>query len=316
MLMEAVEGENPKVVLADVSRRPKIRSRILVFANEKGGVGKSTLAFHTAVALARSGEKVLAIDLDRRQQSLARALQNRAATARSLGVDLPSPRGLVLEHHSGAMLAQEIARVGGDCSTIVIDVPGHDSPIARRAIAMADKLITPVNPNFVDLDPIARFSPATHRFSAKGSFAAVVGDLRAARTAAGFHDIEWVLVKNRVRHSEKLQLERFDAAVAQLPARLGLKLATGLSERVAFRDLFLFGLTHHDCRSLPGMKGARVARTPDLEALLREIELATAKDDQRAKPLLRSRTPARSLQRYRQSLRSFIRAEEPEEALA
>lgn len=299
------------MVLADIARRPKIHSRVVVFANEKGGVGKSTLAFHTAVSLARSGENVLAIDLDRRQQSLARALENREATARSLGVRLPGPRSLMLEHHSGAMLAQEIARIGADCSTIVIDVPGHDSPIARRAIALADTLVSPINANFVDLDSIARFSPASLRFKAMGRFAELVSSLRAARQEVGMADIDWLLVKNRVRHSERLQLERFDAAAAHLPERLGLRLADGLPERVAFRDLFMFGLIHDDCRDLPGMKGARVARTPEFGALLRSLGLSGETRDRSTSNVVQLRAPAKSLQGYRRSLREHINAEEP-----
>lgn len=40
------------------------RTKKLVFANNKGGVGKTTLAFNTAVALAERGYKTVLIDLD------------------------------------------------------------------------------------------------------------------------------------------------------------------------------------------------------------------------------------------------------------
>ena len=36
----------------------------ITFANEKGGTGKSTTAVHTAIALAASGHRVAALDLD------------------------------------------------------------------------------------------------------------------------------------------------------------------------------------------------------------------------------------------------------------
>ena len=55
----------------------------IVFANEKGGTGKSTTAVHSAVALAAQGRKVAAIDLDTRQRTLGRYLDNRAATDRA-----------------------------------------------------------------------------------------------------------------------------------------------------------------------------------------------------------------------------------------
>ena len=62
---------------------------LVVFANEKGGSGKSTSAVHVAVALAVAGRRVAAIDLDTRQRTLARYLENREATVRRTGVDLP-----------------------------------------------------------------------------------------------------------------------------------------------------------------------------------------------------------------------------------
>ena len=38
--------------------------KVISFINQKGGVGKTTMAFNAAHALARNGHKVLAIDLD------------------------------------------------------------------------------------------------------------------------------------------------------------------------------------------------------------------------------------------------------------
>src|SRR5271155_2570514 len=54
------------------------RAHIVVIGNEKGGSGKTTTAVHLAVALARLDRRVAAIDLDTRQRSFARHLENRA----------------------------------------------------------------------------------------------------------------------------------------------------------------------------------------------------------------------------------------------
>lgn len=308
MSVGVLDGEHPSIVLADVCGRPEINAQIIVFANEKGGVGKSTLAFHTCVALARMGHQVLAIDLDRRQQSLQRALENRDATARSLGVQLPSPQHCVLEHQTGAMLSQEIARFGGGCDTIVIDVAGQDSPIARRAIAMADKLVTPVNPTFVDLDSVAHFNAATMKLSSPGRFAEVVGALQSERISRGLQKTDWMLVKNRVRRNEKLQLERFNKAVDQLPIHLGLRLIPGLSERVAYRELFMFGLTHADCKELPGMCGVKVRNMDEMVRLIGEMDVLDPHSAPTPAIHNHARGPVRSMQRYRQSLRHHIGA--------
>ena len=40
------------------------QARVLTFLNQKGGVGKTTMAYHTAFALKQKGHKVLCIDLD------------------------------------------------------------------------------------------------------------------------------------------------------------------------------------------------------------------------------------------------------------
>ena len=43
---------------------------VIVFANEKGGTGKSTTAVHVAIALAARGARVAALDLDHRQRTI------------------------------------------------------------------------------------------------------------------------------------------------------------------------------------------------------------------------------------------------------
>ena len=304
-------GECADVVLGDIARRPPIKARVLVFANEKGGVGKSTLAFHCSVALARRGCKVLAIDLDRRQQSLARALESREATARSFGVTLPSPRRSLPEFHSAAMLLQEITRIGSDCDLVVIDVPGQDSPLARRAIALADVLLTPVNPNFVDLSSLARFNPASSRMTGLGNFANLVQDLRSARRKQGMPDIDWVMVRNRVRASERRQLARFDAAAAQVARKCDFRICSGLSERVAYRDLYSFGLTHEDCRLLPGLGGKQVRASGEIETLLQAMGSVVAVGQPVNRSTFVRGSEVRSLARYRDALKNHIRSSGP-----
>ncbi|MFN3591654.1 MAG: division plane positioning ATPase MipZ, partial [Thermaurantiacus sp.] len=69
---------------------------VIVLGNEKGGSGKSTTAVHIATALAAAGFSVGAIDLDVRQRSFARYMENRARTARARGLALPTPDTLVI----------------------------------------------------------------------------------------------------------------------------------------------------------------------------------------------------------------------------
>ena len=66
-------------------------ARIIVVGNEKGGSGKSTTCMHVATALSRMGKKVGALDLDLRQKSFGRYIENRRAYLAQAGLNLPTP---------------------------------------------------------------------------------------------------------------------------------------------------------------------------------------------------------------------------------
>ena len=261
------------MILRDLASRPRPNGHVIVFANEKGGVGKSTLSFHCCVALSDAGAKVAVVDLDRQQQTLARALGNREGTARSLGVDLPRPRHTVLNHQSGAQLSQEIARIGSDCQFIVIDVAGHDSAIARRAIALADTLVTPVNSSFVDLDLLGKYDPVRLQLKEPGHFARLVNGLRHERISHGLGPIDWVVMKNRSRAAESKQQLRIDQALRGLSQSVGFRLGRGLSERVAYRELFPFGLTHLDLKHIPRLARMQLRTGEEIHHLLADLAL-------------------------------------------
>src|SRR3954463_4055417 len=97
----------------------------IVFANEKGGTGKSTTAVHTAIALAASGHRVGALDLDGRQRTMTRYLENRDAPMRRLDKELPCAAYEVLEDDSEAGLGAAIDRLRAEADVIVIDTPGR-----------------------------------------------------------------------------------------------------------------------------------------------------------------------------------------------
>ena len=85
-------------------------ARVIVVGNEKGGSGKSTVAMHAAIALAKAGQRVATIDLDTRQKSLTRYIENRRAWARQLERRLEIP-----EHFSfgNGQLSNRVGRSGG-----------------------------------------------------------------------------------------------------------------------------------------------------------------------------------------------------------
>lgn len=264
-------GEADNVTVHDVEMQASPRGHVIVFANEKGGTGKSTLAFHTAIALCDAGNSVAAIDLDGRQQSLGRALANRDATARGLRIDLPRPRHTVAHpQQSASMLVQEMARIGWHSDYFVIDVAGHDSALARRAIAMADTLVTPVNGSFVDLDLLGRIG--SDESVERGCFGELVAGLRDERARRGDTRLDWVVLPNRVRHGSNNQA-RFAAALDRLSDELDFRVGEGLAERVAYRELFGLGLTHLDLRRIPDLPRVRSLVRQEILRLVQQLDL-------------------------------------------
>ena len=69
----------------------RVAPHIIVLGNEKGGTGKSTTAMHIIAACMNADLSVGALDLDGRQKSLARYLENRQAFICLLYTS-PSPR--------------------------------------------------------------------------------------------------------------------------------------------------------------------------------------------------------------------------------
>ncbi|WP_459789483.1 division plane positioning ATPase MipZ [Alteriqipengyuania sp. 357] len=297
--------EAPRTVVADIAARPRLRPQVISFANEKGGVGKSTLAFHVAIALSHLGQRVVAIDLDRRQRTLERGLTYRSGTAANLGVALPSPRFSVLDYPSTASLYQTINRLGADADFVILDAAGSDSPIFRRAVALADTLVTPVNASFLDLELLGRINPVTGVAERAGCFGQTVSDLREEKLARDLGGIAWVVVKNRVRTTEKRHMRQVDHALERLAASHDFRIGQGLSERVAFRELFQFGLTHLDLGLIPDMIRPKAPSHDEISSLIGDLGLQIEARD----PDAASHRPgARVLKRTRQDFRAALGA--------
>src|SRR5690606_12150644 len=135
----------------------------IVFANEKGGTGKSTTAVHVAVALAYQGAKVAAIDLDPRQRTLFRYFENRVETEARRGIELPGAAFAVFEGDSVEALEDRAAALGEGMDFLIFDTPGRDDPFARHVATQADTLVTPMNDSFVDFDLIGHVDAETFK---------------------------------------------------------------------------------------------------------------------------------------------------------
>jgi len=240
----------------------------IVFANEKGGTGKSTTAVHTAIALAATGHSVAALDLDSRQRTMTRYLENRDATMRRLAKELPQARYKVLEDQSEEGLSSSIAELSAEADVIVIDTPGRDDPIARAAILKADTLVTPMNDSFVDLDLIGQVHPENYKITKPSFYAELIWNSRTQRAKQTGRSVDWVVLRNRLQHIESHNLKRVGAALDELARRVGFRVIPGLGERVIYRELFPKGLTLLDLQQLGEVGMAHITARQELREMI------------------------------------------------
>jgi chromosome partitioning protein len=126
-----------------IDSTPEDAMPVIVVANPKGGVGKSTLATHVAGWLAHQGHSVMLGDLDR-QQSSRHWLELRPA-------QLPPIRGW-------DVLADGLVKPPKGTTHVVLDTPaGLHGKRLDAVMKMADKLLIPLQPSPFDMG-------ATHDF--------------------------------------------------------------------------------------------------------------------------------------------------------
>jgi len=243
-------------------------THFIVFANEKGGTGKSTTAVHTAVALAAAGRRVGALDLDERQRTLGRYLDNRTAYTQKLGVDLPSPLHRTLTDRTVEAFDAAVLELSQQCDILVIDTPGRDDAIARAAILRAHTLVTPMNDSFVDLDLIGQVDAETFKITRPSFYSELIWQSRTQRAKTTGQSVDWVVLRNRLQHIEARNMRRVGAAMDELSRRVGFRVITGLGERVIYRELFPKGLTLLDLPHLGEVSMSHVAARQELREMI------------------------------------------------
>ncbi|QDZ02491.1 AAA family ATPase [Nitratireductor mangrovi] len=232
-------------------------AHVIVCGNEKGGSGKSTTAMHIAVALLRSGYSVATVDLDGRQLSLTRYVENRRRWARKAGISLAAPHHFSVpparrdtisdaESEEFRKFTEGLGDIENDHEFVVIDTPGSDTFLNRLAHRIADTLVTPMNDSFIDFDVLARIDPLSHDIIELSQYASAVRDARRERRQADNSILDWVVVRNRMSSFTSRNEQKVDASLKNLAMKLGFRIADGISERVIFREFFPIGLTALD----------------------------------------------------------------------
>ena len=252
-------------------------AHIIVVGNEKGGSGKSTTSMHVATALARMGHRVAALDLDIRQRSFGRYLENRAYFTAKENLDLPTPTLGTIEATSPNdtdPLSVAVAALEPDHEFLLIDCPGSHTRLAQMAHMLADTLITPLNDSFIDFDLLARMSPEG-KVLGPSIYAEMVWGARQTRQAAGAGQIDWIVLRNRLGTQAMHNKRKVGGALATLSKRIGFRVAPGFSERVIFRELFPRGLTLLDLKDLgtEQLSMSNIAARQELRELIGELNL-------------------------------------------
>jgi len=249
----------------------------IVFANEKGGTGKSTTAVHIAVALSYLGARVTALDLDPRQRTTHRYMENRYLTMQRRGITLPTPACEVFRGRSLEALLLKIDQLEKDCDFLIIDNPGRDDPLARVAVENADTLVTPMNDSFVDFDLIGQVDPESFKVKKLSFFAELIWEARMKRsraTAIGERpEMDWIVVRNRTGYTEARNMARIEKALTEMSKRVGFRVTHGLSERVIYRELFPSGLTLLDKGHLGDLGTSHLVARQELRSLLKALSL-------------------------------------------
>ncbi|HEV2078426.1 MAG TPA: division plane positioning ATPase MipZ [Allosphingosinicella sp.] len=240
----------------------------IVFANEKGGTGKSTTAVHSAVALTAAGRRVAAIDLDTRQRTLGRYLDNRAATMKRIGAELPMPVYETFDPTRSGELDEVLDRLAPDVDVVVVDTPGRDDPYARAAMLRADTLVTPINDSFVDLDLIGEVDSETYKIRRPSFYAELVWNSRTQRAKTTGASVDWVVLRNRLQHIEARNMRRVGKALDELSRRVGFRVIPGLGERVIYRELFPKGLTLLDLAQIGEVGLSHIAARQELREMI------------------------------------------------
>jgi len=187
-----------------------VAGRVYAFANQKGGVGKTTTAVNLAACLAEAGERSLVVDLDP-QANATSGLGMRANGTSSYDlldgvpvVELAKPTafpnlfvvpstpalaGAAVElsrrDDGERFLADSLADTDG-FDYVLLDCPPSLGPLTVNALAAADRVIVPVQAEYYALEGLAQLLQSINlvksRLNPKLAVAGVLITMSDART--------------------------------------------------------------------------------------------------------------------------------------
>lgn len=116
---------------------------IIVVANSKGGVGKSTLAVHLAAWLHEQGHKVTLADCDT-QQSSSEWIREAMPEVKAVRLDNPD------------IILNELPILAQDADFVVADGPGSQTETSRALLLRGDLAIVPCKASMLEVRALAK----------------------------------------------------------------------------------------------------------------------------------------------------------------
>lgn len=227
------------------------KAHIIVVSNEKGGTGKSTISMHLAIKLMQEGFSVATIDLDGRQGSLSKYIENRKRFCEQQNIFLPIPdhTRVYLEENPYLIsqardsLASLIKQKINVFDAIIIDTPGTKNYLFEEGHKYADTVITPMSDSLVDLNVIADIDYQTNRILKPGHYSNFIWDIKKYLASQGKPYLNWIVCGNKLSSFKSKNKTAVFAHLERLSKIYGFRLFSGLKDRVIYKELFLEGLT-------------------------------------------------------------------------
>ena len=180
----------------------------VVLGNEKGGVGKSTLAANLAIGIAGTGLSVGLMDLDARGRAIARWHRRRIDASERGDQPLVIPALAVIEPSAfdSISLNEEcdfqtfesaVEKLDSSCDVIIADTPPGDSYLVRLAHSIADIVLTPIEDGVFDRKLLFGECEKPHAGRDAANYTATIEQARRARHDISDAALDWLVGQNR-----------------------------------------------------------------------------------------------------------------------